>query len=217
MAPAILGRAGRPLVVSDCDEVLLHMVAHFREWLAEHEGITFRLDSPDFSSALTWTDSGAPVEQREVWRLLRGFFDTEMGRQTPIAGAVEGIAALREQADVVILTNLLDERREARAAQLAALGVEAPVFTNQGPKGPMLARIAEEYGPSRLVFIDDLAQHHRSVRETVPGAVRLHLCGEPLLAPHIACAHREGDAHARIDRWDAALPWLLQQLEKEPE
>jgi hypothetical protein len=42
---------------------------------------------------------------------------------------------------------------------------------------------------------------------------RLHLCGEPLLAPHIACAHEAGHAHARIDDWDRALPWLLERLE----
>ena len=26
---------GRPLIISDCDEVLLHMVAPFRDWLGE--------------------------------------------------------------------------------------------------------------------------------------------------------------------------------------
>ena len=29
----------RPLLITDCDEVLLHMVAPFREWLAEGEGV----------------------------------------------------------------------------------------------------------------------------------------------------------------------------------
>ena len=43
----------------------------------------------------------------------------------------------------------------------------------------------------------------------------LHLCGEPLLAPHIDCAHTSGHADARIDSWDAALPWLLDEIEKE--
>ena len=45
-----------------------------------------------------------------VWDLLNGFFDTEMGRQQAIDGAVEAINRLREHADVVILTNLLDHR-----------------------------------------------------------------------------------------------------------
>ena len=32
-----------------------------------------------------------------------------------------------------------------RAAQLAAVGINARVFTNQGPKGPALKTIIDEY------------------------------------------------------------------------
>ena len=148
--------------------------------------------------------------------MLGGFFDTEMHRQLPIEGAVAGINRLAEDADVVILTNLNDERQERRAQQLAAYGVHARVFTNQGPKGPALKAIVEEFAPSKAIFIDDLAQHHKSVSETVPGVSRLHLCGEPMIAGHIDCAHEAGHAHARIDNWAEALPWLLEELERDP-
>jgi hypothetical protein len=63
------------------------------------------------------------------------------------------------------------------------------------------------------VFIDDIANHLGSVAEVTPQVMRLHLCGEPLLAPHIACAHQLGHAHARIDTWAEALPWLQARLE----
>lgn len=203
----------RPLIISDCDEVLLHMVAHFRDWLGENEGVDFTLRSGNFAEAMRWRESGEPVGERDIWRLLGSFFDTEMDRQLPIEGAVEGIAALGQHADVVILTNLNDERQQRRALQLADHGIDARVFTNQGPKGPALKAILEEYAPSRAIFIDDLPQHHRSAAETVPEVRRLHLCGEPLLAPHIDCAHRAGHAHARIDTWGEALPWLIEQLD----
>ena len=91
------------------------------------------------------------------------------------------------------------------------------MFTNQGPKGPALKAILDEYQPSRAVFIDDLAQHHGSAAEITPDVSRLHLCGEPLLAPHIACALKAGHAHARIDNWEHALPWLLGRLHGEPD
>ena len=205
----------RPLVISDCDEVLLHMVAHFRDWLAESEGVDFSLDSNNFAKAMRWRTSGEQVGERDIWRLLGSFFDTEMHRQLPIEGAIDGINALVEHADVVILTNLNDERQERRTRQLADHGIAARVFTNQGPKGPALKAILDEYTPSRAVFIDDLPQHHHSAAEVVPEVRRLHLCGEPLLAPHIDCAHRAGHAHARIDTWAEALPWLLEQLDAE--
>ena len=203
----------RPLIVSDCDEVLLHMVAPFRDWLDETQGVAFHMDSADFGRALRWKDSGEALEQKEIWRMLGGFFDTEMGRQKPIAGAVEGINALADHADVVILTNLTDERQQMRTAQLAEHGVNARVFTNQGPKGPALRAILDEYAPSQAIFIDDLPQHHHSARETIGDITTLHLCGEPLLAPHIDCAYKAGHADARIDDWSDALPWLMDRLE----
>lgn len=205
----------RPLIISDCDEVLLHMVAHFRDWLGESEGVDFALNSNNFAQAMRWRTSGEQVGERDIWRLLGRFFDTEMHRQLPIEGAIEGINALAEHADVVILTNLNDERQERRTRQLADHGIAARVFTNQGPKGPALKAILDKYAPSRAVFIDDLPQHHLSAAEIVPEVRRLHLCGEPLLAPHIDCAHRAGHAHARIDTWAEALPWLLDQLDAE--
>ncbi|MDP3675694.1 MAG: HAD family hydrolase [Novosphingobium sp.] len=203
----------RPLIITDCDEVLLHMVAPFRDWLDEAHAITFAMEGADFGQALKHQDTGALVEGPEIWRLLNAFFDTEMHRQLPIVGAVAGVAKLAEHADVVILTNLNDHRQVTRTNQLRAVGIEARVFTNQGPKGPALQAILDEYRPGHAVFIDDLPQHHGSVAEIAPHVTRLHLCGEPLLAPHIACAHKAGHAHARIDDWASALPWLLERIE----
>lgn len=202
----------RPLIISDCDEVLLYMVSPFRDWLSETQGVDFRMEGNDFATALRWQESGEILAPEEIWKKLGGFFDTEMHRQTPIPGAIESIAALREHADVVILTNLTDNHNAARAQQLADHGIHARVFTNQGPKGPALQAILDEYQPSHAVFIDDLPQHHGSVKEIAPHIDRLHLCGEPSLAPHIACAFEAGHAHARIDTWDHALPWLLERI-----
>jgi hypothetical protein len=203
----------RPLIISDCDEVLLHMVAPFKHWLETTQGVDFHLEGHNFAQALRWQASGEVLAPADIWRMLGRFFDTQMDAQTPIAGAVEGINTLAEKADVVILTNLIDERRDKRAAQLAAVGINARVYTNQGPKGPALQAILAEYAPSKALFIDDLAQHHASVAEITPHVTRLHLCGEPMIAHTIDCAHKAGHAHSRIDRWDEALPWLLERLE----
>jgi hypothetical protein len=204
----------RPLIISDCDEVLLHMVAPFKAWLEASQGVNFHLEGHDFAHAMRWQSTGEFLEAADIWRMLGKFFDTEMDSQPAIAGAVEAINTLAEVADVVILTNLVDERREKRAAQLAAFGIHAEVYTNQGPKGPALQRIIAEHAPSRALFIDDLAQHHASVAEIAPQVTRLHLCGEPMIAHAIDCAHKAGHAHSRIDRWDEALPWILQRLEE---
>lgn len=202
----------RPLLITDCDEVLLYMATHFRDWLAEEEGVRFDLSRGDFSSSMRRLQTEEPLEPTEMWALLGKFFDGQMHRQTPVEGAVAAIGEISRHADVVVLTNLMDFRKEARTRQLAEHGIDLRVFTNQGPKGPALKAIIEEYAPCHAVFIDDLAHHHDSVSEVAPEVVRLHLCAEPALAPHIPCALKAGHAHARIDDWEAALPWLLDRL-----
>lgn len=205
----------RPLVITDCDEVLLHMVGPFREWLAEQRGIAFDMSGGDFARSMKHVATGEPVDVKDIWHHLEAFFDGEMHRQSPISGSIVAMQELSLHADVVVLTNLLDHRRATRSRQLAEHGLPFRVFTNQGPKGPALKAILDAYQPTRAVFIDDLAQHHGSVAEIAPHVHRLHLCGEPMIAPHISCAHEAGDAHARIDDWASALPWLLDRLYSE--
>jgi FMN phosphatase YigB (HAD superfamily) len=200
----------RPLVVTDCDEVLLHMVRHFRDWLGQSHGIEFELGGNPFATMAQ--RGGEPLADSEKWGLLDLFFDSEMHSQTAIEGAVAAIAELQREADVVVLTNLADRYNAARARQLREHGIDARVFTNQGPKGAAFKRIVDELAPTRAVFIDDLAHHHESAAEVLPDSSRLHFCGEPAIASHVPCALEAGHAHARIDTWAEALPWLLETL-----
>ncbi|OYZ90081.1 MAG: hypothetical protein B7Y00_00345, partial [Sphingomonadales bacterium 17-56-6] len=138
----------RPLLISDCDEVLLHMIVPFRDWLDEAHHIHFDLVHGDWGEALRHKHDGTVVERGQVWALLNGFFDTEMHRQQAIDGAVASLNSLRAHADVVILTNLLDHRAGPRTEQLRAVGIDAPVYCNQGGKGEALGRILDAYKPS---------------------------------------------------------------------
>lgn len=202
----------RPLVVTDCDEVLLYMVRHFRDWLDRVQDIDFALEGDPFVQAMTRRGSDEKMTEEQVWALLGEFFDTEMHSQTPIIGALEAIKVLQKDADVAVLTNLMDKRNGARRDQLLGLGLDVPIYTNQGPKGAALQRIVEHYGAEKTVFIDDIAGHHQSAFEVTSTVFRLHFCGEPAIAPHIPCAGKAGHAHARIDTWDEALPWIMETL-----
>ena len=202
----------KPLGICDCDEVLLHMVRHFGVWLRERHDISFDMSGGDFARALKRAD-GSLVEREAMWGLLDGFFPDEMERQTLVPGAAEALAALAEQAEIVILTNLGDHCRDARIAQLARFGIEHRVETNQGGKGDPVARLIAELRPSAAVFVDDLAVHHESVAKHAPQVHRLHLVSEPELAPHIPPAPH---AHARIDDWQAARLWIEERLASGP-
>jgi hypothetical protein len=195
----------RPLLITDCDEVLVHMVRHFRTWLGDTHQIDFALDAHDFHAAMTRRDGGPKPSQEEMWGYLGGFFPAEMARQTLVPGAAEALARFDEGADIVILTNLQDACHAARVEQLAAFGIAHRVVCNQGGKGAPVAALVAEYKPSVTVFVDDLAVHHDSVARQAPEVHRLHLIAEPELAGAMPPAPA---AHARIDDWPAAADWI---------
>lgn len=195
----------RPLIVTDCDEVLLHMVVPFRHWLDEAHGVHFDLRGQEFADALRHKDSGDVLERELVWTLLGAFFDTEMHRQQPITGAVEALASLSQIADIEVLTNIGENAHAGRIEQLRLLGIEHRVHWNQGGKGAPLARIVERLNPSVTVFVDDLGVHHQSVARHAPDVWRLHMIGEPEIAGQVP---PEPAAHARIDDWAAAEAWI---------
>lgn len=199
----------KPLLITDCDEVLLHMVVPFAEWIDEAHDIHFDLDFSNFATALRHKSSGEIVAGDRIWSLLRGFFTKEMHRQMPITGAVQAVNAIAEVANVVVLTNLTDEENAARKRQLQDVGIDFPVYTNQGGKGEAMKRILDEYQPTSAVFVDDLVHQHDSVAEHAPHVWRLHMVGEPRLAPKIPAAKA---AHARIDDWDSARNWILEKF-----
>ena len=201
----------RPLLITDCDEVLLHMVSHFSDWLAEAHDVDFTPDSGDFTDALTHRATGVPLQREQIWPLLDGFFETEMHRQTLVPGAREALDRLSAQADIVVLTNLGHHFNAARAVQLTGHGITHRVETNQGGKGDPVARLIAEFAPSVAIFVDDLSQHHASVAKHAPSVWRLHMIAEPAIAKNTMPAP---DAHGRIDDWDAALQWIEQKFEQ---
>ena len=202
----------RPLLITDCDEVLLHMVSHFDAWLGEAHGIRFAFETGNFGEAMTHRASGELVAEERVWPLLGEFFEKEMHRQTPVPGAIEALGRIGEVADIVILTNLPDQAHPWRVDQLARHGIRHEVVCNRGGKGVPAREIVDRYGADATVFVDDLAVHHASVAEHAPEVHRLHMVAEPRLAPAVATAEH---AHARIDDWPTATHWILDRLRSE--
>lgn len=199
----------KPLLITDCDEVLLHMVRHFGVWLDEEHAIDFAPDGGRFENAMRRRSDGSTLENEEMWALLGGFFPAEMDRQTLVPHAREALAELAGVADIVVLTNLGDHCREHRIAQLATHGIAHRVECNQGGKGGPVARLVAELNPSVTVFVDDLAVHHESVAKHAPQVFRLHMIAEPRLAPNVAPAPF---AHARIDDWREAKDWIAERF-----
>lgn len=196
----------RPLLVTDCDEVILHMIVPFGEWLDEIHAIDLNFDADDLFDMLTHRDTGDRVDREKIWPLFEQFFAEEMDRQTPFAGAVDALQRIGEVADIVVLTNTGKAFEEPRTRQLAGHGLPLRVVANSGSKGPPLAALIAEYQPTVALFIDDLPQHMGGAAEHAPTCWRLHMVGEPQMARRVKPAR---EAHARIDHWPEALPYIL--------
>jgi hypothetical protein len=196
------------LLITDCDEVLLHMVSHFADWVREAHDLSFRIDVSSFREALT-DARGEPVGEERIWPLLDGFFNTEMHRQNIVPGAAEALAAIGEEADIVILTNIGDRYEAGRVEQLERFEIRHRVLCNRGGKGRPVMELVEEMRPSVAVFVDDLAVHHHSVANHAPDVWRLHMIAEPRLA---AATPPAPHAHARIDHWGDAATWIRERF-----
>ncbi len=164
VAALILSR-DRPLVICDVDEVVVHFTRAFEVYIAKQD---------------LWLD---PLPA-EVGQLIGLFFAERTRHLEPIEGAVEWLLQIGKWAEIVLLSNLPHEAAGARRQNLRDLGLDYPLITNSGPKGPAVKAIAGERR-QRLVFIDDSPPFIASVHEHVPDAYLIHFLHDRRFARHL--------------------------------
>lgn len=196
----------KPLLICDCDEVLLHFAAPFAAYLDEVHALTLSFESFALNGNIRRKSDGGAIDPKTVGALVDGFFTEAMHVQTAVDGAAGALKQLSAHYDIVILTNIRDEFREQRRAQIKGHDMPYPVYTNSGPKGPTVTALMVEHGRTSAVFIDDLPPHHSSVKRDAPHVHRVHMVADPALRGLIPPAI---DAHTRIDIWTDALPYLI--------
>jgi hypothetical protein len=197
----------KPLLILDCDEVILEFAGPFAAWLRAARDVELRFDSFALVGNMRHLDDSRPVDPADFPALLDGFFQHGQHLQAPAEGAIAALTALSAEMDLVVLTNIPHAWRDIRLAHLKALGLDVPVHANDGPKGRMVQALA---GDRPAVFVDDLPPHHSSAAKHAPAVGRLHMVADATLRGLIPAAP---DAHARIDRWDEAQLWIRGFLE----
>jgi len=198
----------RPLLILDCDEVILHFAAPFQQWLRETQDMELTFNSFSLTKNLRRIADDSLVAAEEFPALLDGFFAGGQELQQPVPGVVEALADLRKDMDIAVLTNIADAHSAMRISVLRRAGLDLPVHANRGPKGAAVAKMAQG---RRAVFVDDLPPHHQSVADLAAAVGRLHMVADPVLRPLIAPAQA---AHARIDDWPQAAPWIRARIEE---
>lgn len=199
-------QAGKPMVITDADEVLFAFMAGLESYLSG-EGLSF-----DFSSfAITGNvkdQDGQPLDRDAVRSHLGVFFERHTEELDPVDQAADALARLSERAQIVVLSNIPLPQREARQQALRRHGMDYPLIANEGAKGPAVRHLTERAN-AQAIFIDDIPHNHASVREHAFDVHRLHFVADPRLARLIP---KSDDAHERVDTWPEALPIIERRL-----
>ncbi len=196
---AIVLDPARPLILCDADEVLLTFMAAFERFL-HGKGLYYLWRSYALDGNIRARGDDAELSPREVRGLIREFYADHARTLAPVAGAAEALGELAARANIIVLTNLWREHLEFRQRQLAGHGIDYPVLSNTGSKGPPVAWFQARLD-APLYFIDDSPRHISAVARDAAEAVRIHFIAERRLSCLLGPAE---DCDYRTDSWASA-------------
>ncbi len=199
--------ADRPLIVTDADEVLFAFMADFEPWI-EARGYCFDWSSYALNGNIRRRRDDAAADVSEIVELLDGFFINCTANMAVVPGAADALAALSQRAQIVVLSNVSDSRYRDRRRALVHRGMDYPLVTNAGPKGPAVSALAGRVR-APVFFIDDSPPHHESVARHAGEVRRLHMIADPRLARMLSPAK---DSHHRVDDWSGARAIIEAEL-----
>ncbi len=162
----------KPLLISDVDEVIVHFIKEFEEFIGKL-GLGLKPGNPAEPYHVFDLKSGLAISAASGFELVNEFFVRHTRSMKAIDGAIEGLNWLSKHATIVMLTNLPHFAGDDRRANLAMLGVDFPVITNSGPKGPALREIASRTN-APVVFIDDSQHFIQSAYDHAPDVHLIH-------------------------------------------
>lgn len=201
---------GRPLIVSDADEVLLQFMVGLERYL-ETQDLWIDLQSFALTGNIKRRDNNEPVPPSAMPALLDAFFAASAHDLDVVPGAVEALSVLSERAQIVILTNVPLEAKARREASLAAQGIPFPVIANKGLKGGAVRRLAGRV-EAPVIFLDDIPHNLSSVAKAHAPATLIHFIADPRLAKLLGPAP---DSHFHTTEWSAARRFIEERLDTE--
>jgi hypothetical protein len=160
-----LVRPDVPLVVVDVDEVLAMFMRGFGQFVAGH-GYEMRITKFALFQNCYRLADGKELDLEKGRELFNAFFESDVEHIDPAPGASAALAALAENASVVILTNAPRHGREPRARWLANHGFPYPLVIIQLVADVRLRPLAP-VDRERHVRIDDWPQLGPTIARTL--------------------------------------------------
>ena len=186
----------RPLVVVDVDEVLGMFMRGFEKFVGGH-GLEMRIDRFALFQNIYRPGESQHIDMETGRRLFDAFFESSPHDMDLAPGAAEALAALADEATIVILTNAPAASRPSRARWLIENGLPYPLVIGAGPKGRPVAAMAART-PHPTVFVDDLLHNLDSVEKEAPRVHRFQSVADERLRQFAPSAP---DRHPRYDHW----------------
>jgi hypothetical protein len=198
----------RPLLICDVDEVILHFTSDLEDYLATQQ-LWLDPASLALNGNIRNKADNKPIEIENVGQLIDDFFATRTRDMQTIPGAVEALNTIKSHASVVLLTNLPHFAGDDRRENLSGHGLDLPVITNSGPKGPAIQRLSQ-LTSKPIVFVDDSPGFIQSAYEFAPHVHLIHFLQDERFAVH---APHLDFVSLRTNNWKKALPHILALLQ----
>jgi len=161
----------RPVIISDADEVILQFSDILSEYLLS-QGMYVNFISYALEGNIKYIESDKPVESSRFKEIIDDYFDNYVEKQPLVKDADKHLQNLSQLCDIIILTNIPHIFADRRRKLLVDRGLHYPMISSSGPKGPVMKAI-REITAEKLIFIDDISHHHKSVAQFVPDALRI--------------------------------------------
>lgn len=201
---------GRPLIISDADEVLVKFISGLETWL-DTRGLWLNLQSFMLTGNIRDKETDDPLPAAAMPQLMEDFFADHTHHLHAVDGAADALNALSQQAQIVVLSNIPISQRGARARSLAAQGMDYPVIANKGLKGGPVRHLAALVN-APVFFLDDIPHNITSVAKAHEPTHRLHFIADERLAKLITPAQ---DSHFHTTKWTEARRFIEERLAKE--
>jgi hypothetical protein len=201
-------RRGVPLIVTDCDEVLMQFLVGLETYL-ETQGLWLDLRSYALTGNIKHRGTDEVFAASGMPGLMKGFFETSTHALIAVPGAADALKALSARAQIVVLTNVPFSERETRAKNLAAQGMDYPVIANKGLKGGAVKKLADMVD-APVFFLDDIPHNIASVAKAHDASHRLHFIADKRLARLMG---QSPDSHFHTTEWSEAHDFIAARLD----
>ncbi len=199
---------GRPLIVTDADEVIAYFIAGLERFL-ERNGYWLDLRSFAITGNIRRRGSDEISTQEQVKALLAEFFIHDTETLDPVTGAAEALRILNKRAQIIVLSNVPPSAHAARQRWLRRHDMDYPLVANAGSKGLPLRYLAEQIN-APVFFLDDLPPHLDAVAEQTSCVHLLHFIADKRLAALVGPAQ---SCHLHTSEWPDAQAFIERKLD----